>query len=704
MPTNPSIWRLDTGDATLVFDLARGYAELAWLGARLPADEDCEALCALGRRGAHESEPDRRVPPSILPLGQTGYPGLPVVETCRQGRLLPLAPGGTQCIAQSAALCFSERNEHVGLRIESRWRALGGGLVAVELDVINESATAVQLQRCASLVLPLPRWISTVVSYDGRWSGEMHSRRQALGSAPRLGAASAGGRPGFSAGQWLSFEALDTHEHHGAVLSVHLAWSGDHEWNLDTNVDGDSVLWLGARLEPGEIELQPGQNHAAPPVLLAFGCAGRAAVRRALHRHIRDAVLPSAARRPRKVHLNTWEACGFAQSMPRLEQLARDAAALGVERFVLDDGWFAARRDDTSSLGDWWPSPAIFPQGLEPLIRHVHGLGMDFGLWIEPEMVSPDSQLYRRHPEWCLQREGVPRATQRGQLVLDLTQPPVAGQVFVMLDALLREYPIAYLKWDHNRELFPLAGRGVAQTQALYGLLDRLRAAHPAVEIETCASGGGRVDLAMLARCTRFWASDNNDPLERLRINRSWLQFLPLGACGNHVGPSPNPITGRALSMDLRAKVAMFGHMGVEADPAAMDETDRGVLAAHIALYKDWREVLHRGDLSEISSSDPAISGWLAVHGERAIALVVQTDFPRFFESAPLRFAGLDPARRYRVRLPEPWPAIAARQLAEPERWRAGVVLSGRALVERGLRLPLRQAEVAWLVTLEALE
>jgi alpha-galactosidase len=298
--------------------------------------------------------------------------------------------------------------------------------------------------------------------------------------------------------------------------------------------------------------------------------------------------------------------------------------------------------------------------------------------------------------------DGLPQQTQRRQLVLDLSRPEVFEHLFATLDALLRRYSIAYLKWDHNRELFPLAGRGFAQTRALYALLDRLRAAHPLLEIETCASGGGRVDYALMTRCARFWASDNNDALERLRINRAWLQFLPTRSCGSHVGPSPNPITGRILPMDFRARVAMFGHLGIEADPAAMNAEERDVLARHIALYKQWREVIHEGDLFEIESDDEGVSGWFVVHGTRALALVTQARFARHFECAPIRLSGLDPQRSYRVSLPEPWPQPAARYLADSSSWRNGRKFSGTALAAGAFVLPLRHPATAWLVTVEA--
>jgi alpha-galactosidase len=289
----------------------------------------------------------------------------------------------------------------------------------------------------------------------------------------------------------------------------------------------------------------------------------------------------------------------------------------------------------------------------------------------------------------------------REQLVLDLTRGEVLGHLFARLDALLSQHAIAYLKWDHNRDLFPSAGKAAAQTQGFTALLDALIAAHPEVEIESCSSGGGRIDFGVLTRTHRVWPSDNNDAIERLRIIPAWSQFLPLEVLGSHVGPSPNPITGRRLAMDFRAKVALFGHMGVEADPARMIERDRESLAAHIALYKAWREVLHSGALWRLTHPDPAVTGMIANHGEKALALIAQTAFSPVFDAAPVRLAGLDPQARYRVTLPEPWPARARHYLADPGQWHKGMILSGAALMGHGLALPLTHPETAWLIALE---
>ena len=463
------------------------------------------------------------------------------------------------------------------------------------------------------------------------------------------------------------------------------------------------MLLMGPALDAGEIVLEPGDNFAGPQAVLALA-PDRSALAQTFHGFLRKAVLPARAEwTPRKVHLNSWEALGFDLSEPGLVALAESAAALGIERFVLDDGWFGGRRDDRTSLGDWFVSPDVFPNGLAPLIARVHELGMDFGLWVEPEMVSPDSDLYHAHPDWCLHVEGRERPTMRGQLALDMTRVEVQEYLFERLDALLRDHAIAYLKWDHNRDLFPAGGKRFIQTFGFYALLHRLRAAHPHVEIESCASGGGRIDFGVLSRVHRVWPSDNNDAIERLRIIAAWSQFLPLEVLGSHVGPSPNPITGRRLAMDFRAKVAVFGHMGVEADPARMTETERECLAAHIALYKAWRGVLDSGNLHRLTHPDANITGMMVTHADKALALVAQTAFSPVFDAAPVRLAGLEPEARYRVTLPEPWPPRAKHYLANPDAWREGLVLSGTALMTQGLALPLTHPETAWLVALERL-
>lgn len=693
--------RLDGDSLSMVLDLRADAAELAYIGAALPQSENLEALCDLMKRGRHASQPDSPAPRALLPFLGQGHLAAPAIVVEQQGQ--PVSPAMKLVAAANHGprLVLDHRDEALGLNVQIVLAIVEGGLIEFSAAVRNDGDRSLGLVSLASVTLPLPSWASHAVRYAGRWSAEMQQQRIALQQGT-IATASYGGRPGFGGGNWVRIESENAGELYGDALAAHLAWSGDHLLQVERNADGDATLTMAARLEPGEIVLAPGDTFSAPRALIAVSAQGIADLRHAFHAHVIGSVVPeSAAAYPRKVHLNSWEALVFDQSLDRLRELADRAANLGVERFVLDDGWFAGRRDDTTSLGDWVADSEIFADGLDPLIDHVRQLGMDFGLWVEPEMVSPDSALYRAHPDWCLHLPNHPRMTQRNQLVLDLTRPEVSEYLFASLHRLLADHDIAYLKWDHNRDLFPLAGRGHAQVIALYALLDRLRAAHPDIEIETCASGGGRVDLEILRHCSRFWASDNNDPVERLEINAGWFDFLPMRIVGNHVGPSPNPITGRQVAMDFRAKVAMFGHMGVEADPGTMSPEDRQCLAAHIALYKQWRDVLHAGRLWRLAPPDSGVHALQVTHDGKGIALIAQTRQAAAYDMPHIRFAGLDDQAEYRVSLLRPWCDKAKAQLSQPKLYDEGAIMSGRMLRLAGISLPLQYPETAWLVSIE---
>jgi alpha-galactosidase len=411
---------------------------------------------------------------------------------------------------------------------------------------------------------------------------------------------------------------------------------------------------------------------------------------------------------PRPVVLNTWEAVYFDHSLPKLLELAETAAALGVERFVLDDGWFLGRRDDSRGLGDWVVDPDVWPHGLGELVDRVTGLGMSFGLWFEPEMVNLDSELARAHPEWVL---GVPGRTpppSRRQQVLDLTAPGAYEHVLSQMDDVLSTYDIAFVKWDHNRDLVEAAGTDGrpavhGQTLAAYRLLDELRSRHPELEIESCSSGGARVDLGILERTDRVWASDTNDPLERQTIQRWTGVLLPPEMIGAHVGPPRAHTTKRTSTLAFRVATALLGSFGFEWDITTTDEAERELLTAAVREYKRLRPLLHSGRVVHGDLPDPSalLSGVVARDGSAALFSYAQLATSTLAVPGGVRLPGLRPDRQYEVRPLELAGARTGMASAEPPWWQAGeVVLSGLVLGSVGLRLPVLDPESALLLEL----
>jgi alpha-galactosidase len=457
------------------------------------------------------------------------------------------------------------------------------------------------------------------------------------------------------------------------------------------------VLAGGELLLPGELILEPGGRYSSPWLYGSYG-DGLTEFARRFHRFLR--ARPQHPVSPRPVTLNTWEAVYFDHRLDRLTALAEKAARVGVERFVLDDGWFRGRRHDRAGLGDWAVDPAVWPDGLHPLITVVRDLGMEFGLWVEPEMVNLDSDLARAHPEWLLRAGNRAGREYRHQHVLDLANGDAYAHLAGRLHALLDEYPIGYLKWDHNR-LVTEAGHqpggepGVhRQTLAVYRLMDELRAAHPGLEIESCASGGGRIDLGVLARTDRVWTSDCIDALDRQQIQRYTQLVVPPELMGAHIGGPVSHTTGRVHRLDLRAGTALWGHLGIEWDLTAASDEDLEQVAAWVRLYRDLRGLLHTGTVVVGDHPDPAVwvSGVVAGDGADAVFQIVTVGRSLTWPPGRVRLPGLDPDRRYRLSPLEP-AAHSGDPAREPPWWSVGAVLTGRLLGTVGVQVPALQPE-----------
>ncbi len=685
-------WRIDAGDQTLALASWDGAAPCAihW-GARLPAAEDLTALARAHLQDLTGGMIDVLPPLSLSPEASRGWQGHPGLVATRGG--LPLRPHWSGCTAQGvepSALVLQVTDPALGLTLEFAFAAdAETGIVTATTALTATEEIAVAW--LAAPALPGPDAAERFTGFTGRWTREFQP--VPVDWRPGLHVFEARlGRSGHEYPPFAIFPETGATDTCGRAFAMHYGWSGGHRMLAEELADGRRQVQWG---HAGH-SLRPGTRLSTAPLLLAVSDAGLNGCAVAFQRHIRDRIVPwPAPDRPRPVHYNCWEAVYFDHDLAVLTDIATRAADLGAERFVLDDGWFGRRDDDRRSLGDWTIDRRKWPDGLTPLVDHVKSCGMSFGLWVEPEMVNPDSDLARAHPDWLLGPADQP--TGRHQMVLDMARPALRDHLFEALSAILGGDDIDYLKWDHNR-LLPVAD--AAQTDGIYALLDRLRAAFPALEIESCASGGGRIDAGILARTQRVWLSDSNDALERLRIQADAARFLPAAITGSHVGPRHCHTSGRVLPMELRAWVAAQRHMGFEMDPRELTDPEADVLRTVTAWWKANRDWTMRADILRLPATDPAVVAelQLARDGARFVVFAAQGEASAQSLPRPLRLAGLDPDARYRLHLLAPQePGRASRgstALAEGD-----LTLSGRALMTKGLQLP-----VAWPATMRVLE
>ncbi|MEV1081014.1 alpha-galactosidase [Streptomyces sp. NPDC050211] len=544
---------------------------------------------------------------------------------------------------------------------------------------LDNEGPEVELLRADSAAWTLPDRDSWRLSQlHGRWAAESRLVRSDLTYGEKV----IGSRRGHTGHQHLPWVALDTDatEERGEVYGCALGWSGSWRIAVAQLADARVQITGGAGYDDsGLLRLAAGESFTTPVFAGLWSDGGYGGASRAWHAYQRTYVIPDAGE-DRPVLFNSWEATEFEISEEQQRALARRAADMGVELFVVDDGWFGARTSDRAGLGDWTPNPDRFPGGLKPLADHVHGLGMQFGIWVEPEMVNPDSDLYRAHPEWVQHQTGRKRTEFRNQLVLNLARGDVQEYLREQLDTLLSSAPIDYVKWDFNRCFTDAGWPGEAYPQrlwvdhvrALYGLLDRLRDAHPGVAFESCSGGGGRIDLGVLGRTDQVWTSDNTDPLDRLAIQHGFSQVHPARVMAAWVTDSPNAmLNGRVSSLRFRFVSAMAGVLGVGGDLTEWTDDELAEARNWVGLYKEIRPLVQRGDLYRLRPPQGGLSAVQYVLGDETVVLA-WLEAQRYGEPVPaLRLRGLDPTGSYECR-------------------ETGEVHRGAVLLHHGLRTGLR--------------
>ncbi len=688
----------------VVIDLATGTPSLAYWGAPLGDGFDLDSVAAALDPPLPHATLDAVAPISFVPEHGSGFTGRPGLVGHRGG-------------GRAWAPRFGTAGHHVDgnrLTVNAVDPIAELELVTViELDhtlVVSTEVRNVGTGRyhleALTVTLPIPQDADELCTFTGRWTREFQPVRQSWEHGSHV-AENRRGRTSHEHPPLLFAGTRSFGEWSGRVWGAHLAWSGNHAVFAERLPEGRRFIQLGELLHPGEIVLEAGERYRTPDVVAVHSEQGLTPATWQFHRALRSRSAHPTA--PRPVLLNTWEAVYFNHDLDVLQNLATQAARVGVERFVLDDGWFGGRRNDAAGLGDWWVSHDAHPVGLGPLIEHVESLGMQFGIWVEPEMINPDSDTYRAHPDWALKTAGYEHLLGRNQLVLDLGQPDAYEHILSHLDALLRDHSIGYVKWDMNRD--HAQGSGAtgaagthAQTLALYRLLDELRQRHPTVEFESCASGGARIDHAILQRTDRVWTSDCNDALERQSIQRGVSMLIPPELMGAHIGPTRSHTTGRTHDLSFRAATALFGHLGIEWNLLGITGAELADLAQIVELHQRLRPLLHSGDAVRFDTEDAYVAhGVYAADRSQAVVSFAVVTTAASLSPPPLRLPGLDVDRRYRVEhLPLPggrW-GPARRQ---PDWIETGITLTGRQLEAHGIQPPILHPESAVLLTLTAL-
>lgn len=704
-PRSDELLHLRAAGVSLVLDLTgdRLPRALHWgadLG-DLPADE-LQELRAASVPPVASGVTDLPVPLSLLPEQSVGWLGTPGVTGHREGADFSTAfvvdgvevEHGTERDGAPVAHRVTVRATDAAARLVLvlELEMLPDGLVRTRAEVVNADPGVFTVSG-VDLALPVPREADEILDFTGRHLRERSPQRHPFVAGTHLRESR---RARSHDGTLLMLAGRRGFGYRsGEVWGVHVAWSGNTRTFAEQAMPtGVRVLGAGELLLAGEVRLAAGESYASPWVYGSYG-DGIDQLSHRFHAYLRSR--PQHPRTPRKSLINVWEAVYFDHDLPRLKALADAAAAAGVERYVLDDGWFRGRRDDTAGLGDWVVDEDVWPDGLGPLVDHVTGLGLEFGLWFEPEMVNPDSDLARAHPEWILQTGDRLPPEARHQQVLDLGHPGAWDHVFGQVDAVLSAYDIGYVKWDHNRDLIEAGhtatgGAGVhAQTLATYRLLDALRAKHPDVEFESCSGGGGRADLGILERTERIWTSDCIDALERQIIEAGTGLLVPPEMLGSHIGSPVSHTTGRRHELSFRGATAFFGHLGIEWDLTKASEAEHAEVARWVEAYQAHRGLLHHGRTVRADDPDPAlrVHGVVSPDAREAVFAVVQVATGVSTPPGRVRLPGLDPAATYDVRPLAPGDQVVpGHGEALPAWWSTGARLSGRTLAAVGVQAP----------------
>jgi alpha-galactosidase len=675
-------WRLDTFDQTIVLSSTNDNLPcVIYWGASLPANENITVLAEVATKDPGRATLDASPEMSVLPEPSKNFSGQP---GCRIRSL------SGDLLDTNFVFLSSENSENsLSLNYKDVTLKLNYTVTITAFDDSNmfsfvakiDSQNSIFMDWLAAPVLPAPHNSTEMIDYGGQWCGEFQ-RQVSLWTTGAHLRESRLGRTGHDHFPGLLIPTIGSSENSGSCYGFHYAWSGGHRMIAEQLSDGRRQVQFG---HAEQSELSSAKSFETAPLFACHSSNGIGGVAQSFRKHASLFVLKIPdTNKYRPVNYNCWEAVYFDHDIEQLKEIASLAAEIGAERFVLDDGWFKGRNDDRTSLGDWQVDRRKYPQGLHPLISHIHSLGMSFGLWLEPEMINPDSDLYRQHPDWVMGHKD--QLLGRHQMVLNMSLPEVGEYLFEQISTLLNEYPIEYIKWDHNRVLpYPDA----EQTRRVYDLLRRIRESKPKLEIESCASGGGRIDFGILRHTQRVWLSDSNDAIERLRIQHEAILWLPAYITGSHVGPQICHTSGRVLPLAFRAWVAAQRHMGFEMDPRELTPQDTTKLKQIISWWKDNRQWMKNATVLRLPSTDKSIIAEIQINTQTGhfVVFAGQHSVSLFSSPVPLALAGLEPQSMYSVFLYNNDETDSLSK-TDDALFHKALSLSGQFLMNHGLQLP----------------
>lgn len=684
---------------SVVIDLSSGSPSVLHWGADIGEVESSAELLRATIDPVPHADLDAPIKPGLWRENTIGFLGRPALLGHRAGQDWSQKFIITQVNESKNALEICAEDKMAGLELCLKLSLNQFGILFVQQTVTNTGDSVFEVAEFNNW-LPLPDRVSESLDYTGAWIKERQPQRREI----QTGTWAREVREGRSSHDYTISQLAMTsgaNYQQGEVWSVGLLWSGNSRHLIERQPTGRTTIGAGELLLPGEMLLEPGQSYEAPAIAAAYSAEGIDGITDRHYRWLRSR--ESHPSKPRPLTLNVWEAVYFEHNLEKLTQLADVAKEVGVERFVLDDGWFGSRRNDHSGLGDWVVSPEVWPQGLKPLADVLEQRGIEFGLWFEGEMIQVDSDLYRAHPDWVLRVGDRLPPEGRLQQVLDLTHPGAYSHVLNQVSEVLSSCKISYIKWDHNRTLVEPGHFGKAavhnQTLAIYRLFDELKSRFPGLEIESCASGGGRIDLGMTQHADRFWTSDCNDALERQYIQRYTQTVIPPELLGSHIGPTTAHTSHRTHSLSFRAITALFGHAGIEWDITGCTKDELSALKSWASYYKENRALLHNGKMIRVEQpNDQAfVHGVVAQDKSKAIFAYAALKGTSGSMPQSLRILGLDPNASYLVKLVEPAGSAFLIARKSPH-WFDGVMLSGAALASVGLKTPVLAPEQALLV------